>query len=562
MDQGREHALVDALPEGEERPPPGTRTASIVRWALVGLMALAAGGAWIYHATGGGLGSSAEARYHCPMHPTIVQARKGECPICGMDLVPVTAAPPAAAASATPAAAAGPQEYACPTHPSLVTADPSQPCPVCGSKVVARASAAAPGAAAAGEYTCPMHPAFVTADPKARCPQCGMKLVPRGADAAPEGVPGLAPVELSADRIQLIGMKTAVATRAPLPSSIRTPAFISPTEGGVVSVAARYTGWIESISVDETGRAVEKGDVLATVYSPELTAALQSLTAAAKWSGRAAAGASGPATLQGDAARDARLRVELLGLARQDVDAIAASGEIPQTVPIRSPVRGYVARKSAVRGGYVTPGTELFQIADLSRVWAVADVYESEIGRVKVGQRAVLELPAWPGERFTGRITFVSPALASGSRTLQARIELANPGLKLRPGMYGDVTLDLGTLTAVTVPADALVDTGELQYVFVSRGSGRFEPRRVRAGWHGAGRVALLSGVSEGERVVTTANFLLDSESRLRTAIGGFAAPAGHDDEPAGHEHGEAGREGGKPAPRGEAARGHGHGER
>lgn len=467
-----------ALPEGEERPPPGTRTAAIARWALVALMALAAGGAWVYQATSGGLGSSVD-RYHCPMHPTVVQQRKGECPICGMDLVP---------------AAAG-------------------------------EGAAAPAVAAVASYTCPMHPAFVTTDPKARCPDCGMKLVPRSADAA-EGVPGLAPVELSADRIQLIGMKTAIATREPLPVSIRTPAFVTPTEGGVVSVTARYTGWIESIAVDETGRAVEKGDVLATVYSPELIAALQSLTAAARWSGRAGAGVQPVQAVQTDAARDARLRVELLGVARQDVEAIAASGEVPQTVPIRSPVRGYVARKSAVRGVYLTPGTELFQISDLSSVWAVADVYEAEIGRVRVGQRAVLELPARPGERFAGRVTFVSPALSAGSRTLQARIELRNPGLKLRPGMYGDVTLDLGAQTAVAVPADALVDTGEVQYVFVSRGSGRFEPRRVHAGWRGGGRVAVLDGLAEGERVVTTANFLLDSESRLRAAIEGFGAPA------------------------------------
>jgi Cu(I)/Ag(I) efflux system membrane fusion protein len=531
MSEAHDHGTVrEALPEGEERPPPGTRPAAIVRWALVAVMALAAGGAWVYHASSGGGLTGAEVRYHCPMHPTIVQARKGECPICGMDLVPVSQAAAAPAAPATPPPAAA---YACPVHPSLTSTAPDQPCPVCGAKRVAKPAAAAPAADGAARFTCPMHPAFVTADPKARCPECGMKLVPRGADAAAaDAVPGLPAVELSADRIQLIGMKTAVAARQPLPASIRTPAFVAPTEGGVVSVTARYTGWIESTAVDETGRAVEKGEILATVYSPELTAALQSLAAAAKWSGRTG-GAGAPA--QGDPSRDARLRAELLGLARQDVDAIAASGEIPQTVPIRSPVRGHVARRSAVRGGYVTPGTELFQIADLSRLWAVADVYETELSRVKVGQPAALEVPAWPGERFAGRITFVSPALDAGSRTLQARIELRNPGLKLRPGMYGDVTIDLGAETAVTVPADALVDTGELQYVFVSRGNGRFEPRRVRAGWRGGGQVALLSGVAEGERVVTTANFLLDSESRLRAAIGGFgAAPAhAHADDPA-----------------------------
>lgn len=476
MADERDHGLLrdSQLPEGEERPPPGTRTAALVRWGLVGLMALAAAGAWSYHAARSGLAGS-DSRYHCPMHPTVVQQQRGECPICGMDLVPV-----------------------------------------------AKASAAAP-TGAPGEYTCPMHPAFATIDPKARCPDCGMKLVPRSADAAHEGVAGLVPVELSADRIQLIGMKTAAATREPLPASIRTPAFVTPTERGVLSVTARYTGWLESIAADETGREVQKGQLLATVYSPELLGALQALTAAAKWSRASPSpGAQPIQSAASGAERDARSRAELLGLAREDIDAIVASGELPQTVPIRAPVRGHVARKAAVRGGYVTPGTELFQIADLSTVWAVADVYESELGRVRVGQRAVLELPAWPGERFSGRVTFVAPALAAGSRTLQARIELKNPGLKLRPGMYGDVTLDLGAQPAVSVPADALVDTGDVQYVFVSRGNGRFEPRRVRVGWRGGGRVALLDGVAEGERVVTTANFLLDSESRLRAAIEGF----------------------------------------
>lgn len=512
MSEANDHGNVrEALPEGEEQAPPGTRTAAIVRWALVALMGIAAVGAWTYHATTSGLLSSTQVRYHCPMHPTIVSSHKGECPICGMDLVPITSdAPGASAAPAAPKAAA----------------------PV-AARAATPASATAAGAPL---YTCPMHPDFVTTDPKARCPKCGMKLVPKGADAAPqEGVPGLVPVELSVDRIQLIGMKTAVARRRPLPAAVRTSAFIAPTEGGLVSVTARYTGWLESIAIDETGRAVEKGDVLATVYSPDLTAALQSLTAAAKWSGRALGGAAAASALQGDPVSDARQRVELLGVARRDLDAIAASGQVPQTVPIRAPVRGYVARKSALTGGYVTPGTELFQIADLSKVWAVADVYESEIGRVHVGQRATLELPAWPGERFTGRITFVAPALAAGSRTLQARIELRNPGLKLRPGMYGDVTIDLGDRSAVTVPADALVDTGEQQYVFVSRGNGRFEPRRVQAGWRGGGEVALLSGVAEGERVVTTANFLLDSESRLRAAIAGFTAPDKDEDDEASH---------------------------
>jgi Cu(I)/Ag(I) efflux system membrane fusion protein len=185
-------------------------------------------------------------------------------------------------------------------------------------------------------------------------------------------------------------------------------------------------------------------------------------------------------------------------------------------------VRGYVARKSVLKGLYVQSGTELFQLADLSTVWVLVDVYESEIPRVKVGQQATFELKAYPGKRFVGRVQFIYPALNTGSRTLQARVELKNPALELRPGMFGDVTLDLPAAEAVVVPAEALIDTGEHHYVFVDRGGGRYEPRAVQPGWSGQGRVAILSGLAEGEKVVTTANFLLDSESRLRAAVEGF----------------------------------------
>jgi Cu(I)/Ag(I) efflux system membrane fusion protein len=404
----------------------------------------------------------------------------------------------------------------------------------------ADATAAAGGARAAGavprsghEYTCSLHPAFVVDDARARCPECGMKVVPRSADlGAPEaaggGVPGLAPVELTAERIQLSGMKTAAAAREPLSETIRTVGFVTAPDKGVVSVNVRVTGWIESLGAADIGQLVERGTLLATLYSPDAVTAQQQFLAAARWSERTSAPAAPPATpLPYGGARDARERLVLLGFAPEDVDQLSASGVPTPTVNVRAPVRGYIARRAALQGLYVQPGTELFQIADLSKVWVIADVYESELRRVRVGQRAVLELPAWPGERFAGKVTFIYPAVAAGSRTLQARIEFANPGLKLRPGMYGDVTLALGASDALVVPAEAVVDTGELQYVFVSKGNGRFEPRRVRVGGAGEGRVAVLEGLAEGERVVTTANFLLDSESRLRAAVEGFARPGG-----------------------------------
>jgi Cu(I)/Ag(I) efflux system membrane fusion protein len=485
-----------ALPEGEEPAPRGTRAAALVRWSIVGLMALAAGGAWVYHLATSGVVAE-RAVYVCPMHPSIVSERKGECPICGMDLVVGAKGAPSAPSASAPAPA----------------------------------SAGEGGVAAHAEYTCPMHPGFVTLDPKARCPECGMKLVPRSADAPSEGaapaagVPGLAPVELSAERIQLIGMKTAVAARERLSPTIRTAGFVAPSEKGLVSVNLRFPAWIEALRAGDVGQLVEKGEVLATVYSPGALAAQQQFLTSTRWSEGSAPAQPPPAQsgAQGEAIREAWRRLELFGLAREDIEALVASGKPSSTVNVRAPVRGHVAKRAALRGVYVQPGTEIFQIADLSTVWVIADVHESEIGRVKVGQRASLSLGAYPGERFAGRITFVYPALAVGSRTLQARIELANPGLRLRPGMFADVTLDLGAAEALVVPVDALVDTGEAQYVFVSRGSGRFEPRRVRAGWSGEGKVAVLEGLAEGERVVTTANFLLDSESRLRAALEGFA---------------------------------------
>lgn len=497
----------DALPEGEEQAPPGARTMAIVRWGLVALMALAAVAAWVDHAWTARSGQQvAGVQFICPMHPQIVTTHKGECPICGMDLVP--------------AAAQG---------------------------------AAAAGAAAPARYTCPMHPAFVTTDAAARCPDCGMKLtpVPAAAAAAPAGppVPGVAPVELSADRVQLIGMRSVPAAREALASSIRAVGFVAANESSLVSVNTRFSGWVEQLNVGQTGQLVQKGEVLAALYSPEMLNAQQVFLNAIKWTERKPGGSAQAPGIANDLERDARLRLELLGVAAQDVDAIAEAGQPQRAINVRSPVRGYVARKSVLKGLYVQSGTELFQLADLSTVWVLVDVYESEIPRVKVGQQATFELKAYPGKRFVGRVQFIYPALNTGSRTLQARVELRNPGLELRPGMFGDVTLDLGAAEAVVVPQEALIDTGEHQYVFVDRGGGRYEPRRVEAGWSGEGRVAILGGLAEGERVVTTANFLLDSESRLRAAVEGFnAAPEARAAAPAG-THGGHGPEAHAAAP-------------
>jgi RND family efflux transporter MFP subunit len=468
-----------------------------VRWGLVALMAIAAVSAWTWYGVQSGVVVS-EARYHCPMHPQIVSAQKGECPICGMDLVPTRGGDPgdpharAAAATATSTTAT---QGAGDTSPPL--------------------------------YTCPMHPAFVTADANARCPECGMKLVAKArptratAGAGARGVPGLEAVQLDAHRIQLAGIRTAPVRRGRLSPELRTTGFVTASEDGLVSVTARVTGWIETVAAAQTGQPVRKGEVLATVYSPDLLNAQRAYLNAARWSDRAPASTSAATPAIGDLQRDARIRLQQLGVSAQDLEAIAKTGPQP-AVNIRSPVRGHVVRRGAVPGAYVTPGMELFQIADLSTVWVLADVPEADLARVSVGQHASFETAAYPEEPIHGVVRFIYPALNPTTRTLQARIEVANPRLKLRPGMFGQATLDLGGSEALVVPRDAIVDTGELQYVFVAKGGGRLEPRRVRASGSSGDEVAVLDGLAEGEQVVTAASFLVDSESRLRAAVQGF----------------------------------------
>lgn len=211
-------------------------------------------------------------------------------------------------------------------------------------------------------------------------------------------------------------------------------------------------------------------------------------------------------------------------MSRGEIDHIAKTGKPSRTVAVTAPMSGYVVAKQAVQGGFVQPGTQLFEIADLSRVWVLADVYEYEISRVAVGQPASVEPAGQHGQRVEGKIGFIYPGLEPATRTLKVRVELDNKELTLRPGMYADVFIGLGDQQGVVVPREALVDTGDHQYVFVAKEGGRFEPRLVQAGARSDDKVQITSGLGEGETVVTTANFLIDSESRLKAAIEGNAA--------------------------------------
>jgi membrane fusion protein, copper/silver efflux system len=498
------------LDQPRAAPPPGVRTMAIVRWVLVILTALVATLSILSYAgvLSGGKSAPSGQRYYCPMHPAVVQDHPGECPICGMTLVPKPKYKVKASSTMKPALAAG--------------------------------DGAAP-AATGGKYHCPMHPQRTSDDPNARCPDCGMKLEPRptagesGTPASGEAkadVPGLGPVDLTPERIQLIGMRTAAVTREALGGELRTVGVVAANERGLSQVTTRFAGWIQKLAVSTTGERVRRGQVLATVYSPDVLRAQQELLVASGWSGGHAAG-NGEATghqapALNSLAANARRRLELLGISSQEIDEVLRTGKVVDAIAMRSPVDGYVVAKNAVAGVAIQPGTVLFEVADLSTVWVTADIYEIDVSRVHVGQRARFELSAYAGESHTGKVKFVYPIVDAQNRTLKVRLELRNrsdrSGPRLRPGMYGTVYLDLPATSGLMVPAEAVVDTGELQYVFLAKEGGHFQPRLVKVGARAKGKVEVLSGLREGETVVTNGNFLIDSESRLRAAIEGQTA--------------------------------------
>lgn len=470
--------IENALPEGDEPPPSGVRTMAIVRWALVVGMALVAALAIWAYVRNAGTSQDEQGQYHCPMHPQIVSPTPGECPICGMDLV-------------------------------LVNAKASQ-------------SAHAHEDTTKAQYQCPMHPEIVSTDPDATCSICGMAL-----ERVQTTVPGLVPIELTADRVQMIGVKTAKAASMQMPNSLRTVGVLESNERSRLFVTTRYAGWIEKLLVNETGQPVKAGQIVAHIYSPEVMQAQEELLNALSWKQDAPAPAPHPGhvNISSALAVDARRRLELLGLAAQDIDALVRRNKTDATVPLRAPAAGHVVAKLILEGSAVSAGTPLLELADLSTLWLVADVYEGDLSRVKVGNTARFVTAAYPSETFNAEVKFVYPTVDSGSRTLRVRLELKNAkgpsGLKLRPGMYGDVTLQTEVITALMVPAEAVVDTANVQYVFLAHPEGRYEPRRVSTGLRRDNMVEITEGLKAGDEVVTTANFLLDSESRLQATLQG-----------------------------------------
>ncbi len=329
-------------------------------------------------------------------------------------------------------------------------------------------------------------------------------------------------VEIAPEVGKRIGIRFAAVEKKFLRKTIRTVGRIEPDERRIAVVSARIGGWIEALHADFTGRFVRRGEPLLAIYSPELVATqeeyLLALRAEREW-GRSPF--SEVAAAGRELAAAARRRLLLWGISASEIRRLEERGTAETTLTLHSPLEGHLLEKRVLRGQFVEAGTELFKIVDLSVVWMSAEIYENELAALQPGQEAVVRLSAAPGERFTVRAGYLYPTLDPQTRTARVRYEIPNPRGLLKPEMFTEVEIAVPLGRRLCVPGNAVIDSGLRRIVFVEAAQGFLQPREVRLGVRAGDDVEVLEGLAAGERVVTSANFLIDSESRLREALGG-----------------------------------------
>ncbi|MEI6350024.1 MAG: efflux RND transporter periplasmic adaptor subunit [Verrucomicrobiota bacterium] len=411
--------------------------------------------------------------YTCGMHPQVIQDHPGNCPICEMKLTPIRNAAVAkpAAETATPASGERKIKY----------------------------------------YKSTMMPGEISQSPGKD--SMGMDMVPVYEEAGGAATPGATEssvISIDPVTIQNMGIRTGEVTRGPLRRSIQTVGIVDYNETALTDVTVRFKGWLEKLYVDSTGQEVKKGDPLFEIYSPDLVSAQNEYLIAV-------GGGASSANLKASAVR----RLRNFDISDDQIAELERTREIKKTLRVNAPRTGIVVEKMAVEGQMVDAGMKLYRLADLSLVWVQSQVYEQDLGMVKLGQEAEVRLTYLPDRLFRGRVTYVYPTVDEKTRTARVRMEFHNPGLFLKPGMFAKVELKSELdQSALLVPDSAVLRSGEKNTVFVALDGGKFEPRTLVLGPRGEGNYyQVLSGLKEGERVVMSGQFMLDSESQLKEAI-------------------------------------------
>jgi Cu(I)/Ag(I) efflux system membrane fusion protein len=408
------------------------------------------------------------------------------------------------------------QLYTCGMHPNVIQEGPGN-CPICGMKLVPlkSASATSSGERKIAYWRAPMDPNYISEKP-GKSPM-GMDLVPVYEDQVQGTV-----ITIDPATIQNIGVRTATVQRRDLSRSIVTNGVVTTDEARTFRINPKVSGWIEKLYVNQTGNLIQKGERLLDLYSPELVSAQEEYLLAYK--GYNALSTS-PSAMTQNAARDlltaARERLKYWDITDSQIADLESSGKVSRIMTIYSPATGIVTHKNAVEGGYAKVGMDLFQIADLSEVWVETQVYEYELLWVKLGQDAMIEVPSEPGKVLHGKVRYIYPYLDPKTRTATVRLAFPNPNYDLKLDMYAEVQLDTRIRrNTLAVPREAVVRSGKRNMVFQSLGDGKFLPRQIQLGLEADGsQYEVLSGLNEGDKIVTSAQFLLDSEAQLQEAL-------------------------------------------
>jgi RND family efflux transporter MFP subunit len=355
--------------------------------------------------------------------------------------------------------------------------------------------------------------------------------MPQGTPAAtPPGAPQQGgAIFVAPEKQQLVGMRSVAAEMGTLTKDIRIVGKVSYDETKLTHIHSKVAGYIEEVFADSVGKPVRAGDPLFTIYSPDLVATEQDFLLALK-SRTLLRGSTVASAAQGseNLIAAARERLRLWDVTEEDIQGLESEGKVKHAITVYSPITGVVMERAAYHHGtFVDPTKDLFTIVDLSRVWILGEVYETDLPLIRTGQSAVVELPySGGGRKIGGRVEFIYPFLDPKTRTVQVRMEFANPDLSLKPEMFTNIKMSVSIGRQVLVSQDAVMDTGTEQYVFIDKGNGYVQPRQVKVSAETGEKVGIQQGLKPGERVVTAANFIVDSESRLKGAFAGMGAPS------------------------------------